>query len=604
MAVLENAYSISYERAFNELWSAAFTLPLNDPKNEDCKPLNYVEIVDDLNNEYIGLFRIIPKTTTKDESNQSINYKCEHVLATLLDSSLFKYHQIDGLPTKESLQYLIDRQKVKHWKLGRVDFTRYFSYKWENDNLLSALFSVPKPFDQEYQWTWDTTSYPWTLNLVAPEDIVTCEIREGKNLIGLQITEDPMGIYNRIYPLGYGEGDNQLTIESVNNGIPYVEDAESVAEFGIREYIWPDKRFEDAASLKASAEALLKKWRELKVSWNISAADLSSITGEDIDKFKHGRIVHLVVTSIGKIVDLRIMKDSKSDMKGNPGDISLEIGNKTDDLSTTQADIERRQQINELYAQGATNIDSHDYNDNADPDNPAEISFYLPDELVKINKLLLSFKTDKFRAYEKAIGGGGAVVSSTSSGGGTTSTSSSGGGVSTSTASGGGTTISSGTKDYSGTTLATDVPRGSITPPYELHTHLVILSDGQLNHSHSVAVPNHTHDFNVPNHTHTVTVPNHAHEITIPNHTHEIQFGIYKLDKTPTAVTIKVDGNTVPFTGTSGDNIDLIQYLSKDTEGKVNRGWHTVTIAPNDLGRINAQIYTQFFIQSRGGGSF
>jgi hypothetical protein len=48
----------------------------------------------------------------------------------------------------------------------------------------------------------------------------------------------------------------------------------------------------------------------------------------------------------------------------------------------------------------------------------------------------------------------------------------------------------------------------------------------------------------------------------------------------------------------------LIPYLSKDTEGKVNRGWHTIAIAPNDLGRINAQIFTQFFVQSRGGGSF
>ena len=616
MAILENAYSISYERSFNELWSAAFSLPLDDQKNEECKPLYYVEIVDDLSNEYIGLFRIIPKTTTKDESNQSINYKCEHVLATLLDSSLFKYHQLDNITTKDVLNYLFNKQIVKHWKLGTVAFTRYFSYKWENDNLLSALFSVPKPFDVPYQWTWDTTSYPWTLNLVAPDEIVTCEIREGKNLIGLQFEEDPMGIFNRIYPLGYGEGDNQLTIESVNNGIPYVEDAESVAEHGPREYIWPDKRFEDAATLKASAEALLKKWRELKVSWSISAADLSSITGEDIDKFKMSRIVRLVVPSIGKNVDLRIMKESKSDIKGDPGVISLEIGNKTDDLSSTQADIERRQQINELYAQGATNIDSHDYNDNADPDNPAEITFYLPDELVKINKLLLSFKTDKFRAYERAIDGGGAAVSTTSSGGGSTQTSSSGGGVAKSTASGGGTAqTSSAGGDHRHKIFDDQGQAGSVSSPRREYTpygggisvFIESSAAGDLytagssgNHSHSVSIPNHTHDFDVPNHAHSVSIPNHTHDITLPNHTHAIQFGIYKLDKTPTTVTIKVDGNTVPVNGTSGDNIDLIPYLAKDSEGKVNRGWHTVTIAPNDLGRVNAQIYTQFFIQSRG----
>ncbi|TCN25475.1 phage tail spike protein [Mesobacillus foraminis] len=413
LAILENAYGVSYERSFNELWKASFSLPLNDEKNAECKPLNYVEITDDSNDEYIGLFRIIPKTISKDESNNNITYECEHVLATLLDSSLFKYHQLDNLPTKESLQYLMNRQKEQHWKLGKVEITRYFSYKWENDNLLSAIFSIPQPFDVQYQWTWDTKSYPWTLNLEIAEDIVTCEIREGKNLKGLQIVEDPMGIYNRIYPLGYGEGDNQLTIESVNNGIPYVEDKASIAEFGVREYIWADKRFEDAATLKANAVALMNKWREIIVSWDVSAADLSSITGEDIDKFKMGRIVRLVVPSVGKTVDLRIMKDSKSDMIGNPGDISLEVGNKTDDLGATQSDMQRRQQINDLYAQGATNIDSHDYNDNADKNNPATIRFYLPEEMVRVNKLLLSFETSEFRTYGKATEGGGATSTTT-----------------------------------------------------------------------------------------------------------------------------------------------------------------------------------------------
>jgi phage minor structural protein len=621
VAILENAYDIGYEKVFNELWTASFCLPLNDPKNAECKSLYFVEVVD--NDEYIGLFRINPSLTTKNESLNEIKYQCEHVLATLLDDVLFLYHQNDNLTTADNIQYLLDQQSVKHWKKGTVAFTRYFSYKWENENgLLAPMFSIPKPFDVPYQWTHDTQSYPWTLNLVEPESEVTCEIRYGKNQIGIEREVDPSTIVNRIYALGYGEGDNQLTIKGVNNGKPYVEDAESIAKYGLRAYIWVDKRFEDAVSLKASAESLLKQWKDPKVTYRASAADISSITGEDIDKLKMGRIVRMIDDDLG-IIEARIVKESKSDIIGNPGAVQLEIANKTEDLSTTQADLERRQQINELYAQGATNIDSHDYYDNADTDNPAEITFYLPDELVRINKLLLSYKTTNFRAYERAIKGGGAVVTSTASGGGSTQTSSSGGGVAKSTASGGGstqtsnagggTTVSSSDVDFAGTTLRTDVPYGTITPPYEMHEHLVPILPGQLAHSHNVTIPNHTHsvnipahthEFDVPNHTHSVTIPNHTHGITLPDHTHEIQFGIYKLDRLPTSVTIKVDGNTVPHTSLEGENIDLIPYLSKDSEGKVNRGWHTVTITPNDLGRINANIYTQFFIQSRGGGSF
>lgn len=617
VAYLENAFGIGYEKQFNSVWSASFSLPLNDPKNEECKALYYVEVYD--NYEYIGLFRIIPKRTVKDESAEVVNYQCEHVLATLLDSSLFQYHQTVNITTKENLQYILDQQRTKHWKLGTVSFTRYFAYKWENENLLSALFSVPKPFDVQYQWTWDTKSYPWTLNLVAPETAVTCEIREKKNLIGLELEENPMGVFNRIYPLGYGEGVNQLNIAAVNGGKPYVEDTQSIAKYGVREYVWSDKRFEDAQTLKASAEGLLREWKEPIASWRISAADLSSITGENTDKLRMGRIVRLSLEDY-PTTDLRIMKESKADIKGDPGNVQLEVGNLNADLGTTQADLQRRQQVNELYAQGATNISNFAYNDNADQNNPAEIEFYLPDEMVKVNKLFLSFKTDKFRAYERATEGGGAVTATSSAGGGTTKTSSSGGGVSKSTASGGGSTqtsssgggvtVSSGTKDFGGTTLLTDVPLGSLTPPYEVHQHVVQLNGGQLdhshsvsipNHTHSVSIPNHTHDFEVPNHSHSITLDDHTHSLTLPNHTHAIDFGIFKLENTPTSVQITVDGNAVPYTSTSGDGIDLIPFLSRDGSGNVQRGWHKLSIKPNNLGRINAQIYTQFFIQSRGG---
>jgi phage minor structural protein len=628
VAILENGYGIGYEKSFNEVWTATFRLPLNDPKNENCQPLYYVELIEDVDNiedgEYIGLYRIIPENTIKNESTNEVKYQLEHVLATLLDDVFFLYHQNDNLTTSDNIQYILDQQTTQHWQLGTVDFIRYFSYKWENENLLSALFSIPKPFDAPFHWTFDTQSYPWTLNLVAPESVVTCEIRYGKNQRTIEREIDPTVIFNRIYALGYGEGDNQLTIKSVNSGIPYVEDAESIAKYGLRSYIWVDKRFEDAATLKASAEALLNQWKEPKATYKASAADISQITGEDIDKLKMGRVVRIIDDDLG-MIEARIMKESKSDLTGNPGDISLEIANKVDDLSTTQSDMERRQQINELYSQGATNIDSHDYNDNADPDNPAEITFFLPEELVKINKLLLSFKTDKFRSYERAINGGGAVVSSTSSGGGSTQSSSSGGGVSTSTASGGGSSqTSSGGGNHVHLMFSggSDVPHDE-TMDREFYAYADsgqsssarVVIGGTIaddlytrgssgNHTHGVPIPNHTHDFSTPNHSHSLTTPNHTHDITLPNHTHAIEFGIYKLDNLPSTVAIKVDGNTVPFTETSGDNVDLIPYLSKDGDGKVNRGWHTVTIAPNDLGRINANIYTQFFIQSRGEGSF
>lgn len=611
-AYLENAFDIGYEKVSNQIWSASFSLPINDPKNSKVNLLKYVEIDD------VGLFRIIPKLTKK--SANSITYQCEHVLSTLLGSTLFKYHQLTNYTTRNSLQYLIDQQKEKHWKLGTVEFTRYFSYSWENENLLSAIFSVPKGFDEQYRWTWDTSTYPWTLNLVKPETEPLCRIREGYNLIDFEIEENPLSIYNRIYPLGIGEGVNQLGIESVNNGIPYIEDAASIAENGIIETVWVDRRFEDANTLMANGEAVLKKWKEPIVTWSVSAADISKITGLTMDELKEGKVVRLQLKDYPEL-DLRIMKESKSDMIGNPGDVSLEIGNLIEDLSTTYTDLERRQKINELVSQGATNIDSRDFQDNCDPTHPAIIRFPIPNDLVNINEMLLTFETQKFRAYERAIKGGGAVATSTSSGGGSSQTSSSGGGstqtsstggqATVTSASGGGTSETSSIASFPNNILTTQAPISGV--PFDTHTHAIV-GGSNLNHSHEVTIPNHTHSVsvpshshsvNIPSHTHDISIPNHTHNVTIPDHTHDIEFGIFELESTPSQVSIEVDGQIIPFTLTSGENINLIPYLSKDYEGKVQRGRYVeIKISPNTLARINATVTSRLFIQSRIGGTY
>lgn len=663
-AILENAYNIGYEKEVNAIWQASFNLPINDPKVEKVKLLEYVDIPE------VGLFRIIPKLTSK--SGNSVTFQCEHVLATLLGTPLFKYHQLTNYTTRDVLQYLIDRQFHKHWRLGKVEFTRRFHYSWENENLLSAIFSVPKAFDEPYMWTFDTSSYPWTLNLVKPSTVAVSRIKEGYNLIGFEMEENPMSQFNRIYPLGVGEGVNQLTIESVNNGVPYLEDRKPGEE--INATVWPDRRFNHAEHLKASAKALLDKWKDPMVTWKISAADVSKITGLSIDKFESGTVVRLQLDDFPQM-DLRIMNEKKSDMKGDPGNVELEIGNVQEDLSTTQADLERRQQINELYSQGATNIFNFTYQDNCDSIIPAIIPFYIDDDVVNINTVELTFRTKKFRAYSQATKGGGALVKSTkggggivkstkggggttqtttsgggttrstTSGGGSQQTSSSGGGVAKSTASGGGssqTSNAAGThrhrvfgfvrnynqlpsaNDYqyyqaprssdgtasgaiflagSGGDIYTDSADGSHSHSVSIpsHTHNFEVP----NHTHSVNIPSHSHDVTIPNHSHSVTVPdhvhdidlpNHTHEIELPDHTHEVEHKIVELDTMPSKVTIKVDGNIVPHTSTSGDRINLVDYMSKDSSGKINRGRHEVQILPNGLARIEADLILRVFI--------
>ena len=597
IAYLENAYDVSYEKEANSIWSASFSLPLNDRKVSKVKQLGYVEIVD-VDGEYIGLFRVMPELTTVNADRAEVKFELKHVLSTLMDSVMFKYHEISpNTTTRETIEYLLNLQKVKHWKLGRCDFEKYFQYSWENENgLVDALWSVPKPFVDEYMWTYDTTTYPWVLNLIKPDLNVTARVRESHNLKGFKIERNPNQLVNRVYPLGIGEGVNQLNIKKVNpSGQAYVENAQSIMEYGLIEYVWVDRRITDAKTLYESAKALLEKFAKVKVSWEIDAVDLLkcvTLPGENvpkIDELRLGKVIQIRTEKFG-IINMRILKESKSDMFADPGNIQLFIGNVLTDLGTTQADIERKIEINQLYSQGATNILNYDKADNADEQYPVKFRIYIDDDIVKINTCELTFETTKFRAYSKSLSGGGAAISTT-------------------------------TTQAAGQSTQTSSANGT-------HRHRVFVYDSVVNHNwkddvtanvffgYNRSMPIFIQGSSQPgdiytdqaadNHTHSVTTPSHTHNlsVTIPAHTHDIQYGIYEDSDVADRVTITVDGNVIPGTDTNKERFNIVEYLSKTTDGTINRGWHEIIMTPNKRARIEAQITMRVFIKSQLGGEF
>ena len=603
LAYLDNALAVGYALETNSLWSATFTLPADDKKNAYCAPLNFVEIFD--GDERIDLFRIIGEDLERSDGATRY-YNCEHVLATLISDVLFQYHQCggSGVKTADVLNYILARQTRQNWKLGDCDFKRYFEYNWENSTLLAALFAVPECFDSEYLWSWDTTVYPWTLSLTAPTNALKSEIRYAKNMTNIKKTTDATSIANRVYALGYGEGVNQLTIESVNGGVPYVEDALSIERYGLCSTILVDSRYEIAENLKAYAEQILAGLKEPYVSYEIGAIDLHRLTGDSFSKFRPGEVVRVVDEADGINLRTRIVRVEKSDAEGDPGNVTVTIANKTQDIAGSISDLQSRALIGETYAQGATNQQIYNFSDNADTTHPAKLQLYIPSADLRINKMLLNVEFEAFRAYEKTVKSGGGQT--TSSGGASTATSSSGGGTSKSTSNGGGSTITSQNGGSSSETA------GNIG---DYNTNDVTANDGkqhhhQLIHTHSISIPGHTHKVSVPAHSHDFSIGEHSHSVNIPNHTHstkdhthEIEFGIYEGQRASKA-TIKVDGKEIPAQ-TSYSNIDIVEFLATDDSGKIRRNaWHTIEILPDNMSRIVGAVFAQTFCNSRGGGDY
>lgn len=633
LAYLNNAYNIGYDLTLNELWYANFTLPADDPKVQFCEPFHYVEIYD--GKERIELFRIMPSTLTRNTQGDIV-YQCEHVLATLLDDVMFQYHQIGniGIGTIQVLRYVLDRQIDKRWQLGACEFDRRFEYKWENENLLAALFSIPQPFNEDYRWEFDTTGSTWRIHLKKLPKKFKADVTYKKNMTEIIKEVDPTTIVTRLYCLGYGEGDNQLGIESVNNGIPYLESNGATTTWGIKSSILVDRRFESPETLKAYGQALLNQLKHPYKSYTTQAVDLYRRSPEKYEKFFPGDIVRIIDKEDDIIEDLPIVKVSKSDITGNPGDIAIEIANKSRDIAGSMSELQDRTRINEVYAQGATNQMLVPFVDNADASNPAVMRIYIPDTMARINKCILNYQLEPFRAYSKAIGGGGGIADSTNDGGASTMSSSSGGSSTTTSESGGGgnTTSASGgsstTTSSGGGGSTTDTGPGGINVEWIMsntqpsgdpsHTHEFRRVDSHQhkvtfgNHTHGVSIGSHSHNVNIPSHSHRISIgshqhniniPSHKHSINIPSHKHDLEFGIHQ-GTTADKVTIKVDGKVIPQT-TIGQDIDIVKYLSTDKGGKVNRNtWHTIEIIPNQMSRVVANIFMQIFTNSRGGGDY
>lgn len=415
LAYLQNAYNISFTKTTTALWTGSFSLPYSDPKTKYCQAFNLVDIWDiDASGEdkYIGLFRISPRTESTLGTDANIEYKLEHVLSTLLDDTMIGYHEFGnaGVYTANSIGYILSNQSEKRWSLGQCDYAHQYLYGWQDENLLSALFSITQPFEEtDYYWDFETRGYPWILNLRKTNKTPVTDIRYKKNLNGLIRTVDPSNLTTRLYCYGYGDGDNTLGISEVNNGLPYIQ-SPNVEQYGVITQTWTDERFTIAESLLANGRALLASLDHPVVTYDIDIQTIYAAGDLDI-----GDTIRVVSEDLD---ELMIVKDiSKDDVTGAPKAGKVVLGQGTIDISSSLADLAERQRISETYSQGSESMIMDSFADNASTEYPVEFPFTIPDNVVHVNEILFSCDLKNFRAYSRAVDGGGNGGNTTLAGG-------------------------------------------------------------------------------------------------------------------------------------------------------------------------------------------
>lgn len=632
---IDHVISDGYEIKHNELSTASLELSVHDEIVDAIDvPASFARIRD--GDDDLGYFRFVQIPREEHAPRGQVSYVLHSGECTLLDSMLSGWHEIGGtgVNTRMVLQYILNHQQATasaHWILGDCEFEDFYQYNFEDVTLLEAIMSLGEVLLEPYEFVFDTTVLPWTMHLRKAEEEAYCSLTYRRNMTAIR-RSIAGGVVTRLYGRGYGEGDNQLTIASVNGGLDYLDaDAAAIARFGIREGVHVDTRQTDPALLKARMQAILAAGSQPQVSYEADAIDLYKATGASWDRVAVGRKVLVLDEIMGLPVTVRVTGKKKTNASGKPGEVSYVLDNSIADTAEELNEILEKIGVHELYSQGATNMYSMQIGDNADAEHPLEMRFYVPGNVLRINSCIIYWQLERFRTYVKAIaaekessrtskGGGGATVTIPSR------------------------TIrveqvSAGAIDSDGGSVTMTSLAGAHSHTVNSHTHSVAI--GLPGHGHTlgssdsqtgglVSVPtisgatgnrapgtseaeDHEHDITHMHsiaHEHVIpsmqfTLETHSHSFTIPEHTHELEYGVFEGELAEN-LTLRVDGTDVPADVIADkDELDVAPYLRKNDDGKVLRGtWHSVEFVPSGITRITADLFFQVFIQSRGAGDY
>ena len=344
----KNKVSGTVKQGINTINSFTFTILPNNQGYNLINPLStLVKVLNTKTNKYEFVGRVLSPTHSMDSNGLiSKSYVCESELGYLLDTYQ-SYEEIHNISIRGYLERLIQAHNnntdtSKQFTVGNVTVVdnndslyRYIAYDTTKKNIYDDLIDK---LGGELQIRYEN-DIRYLDYLTEVGKVCSTEIRLAKNLQDLEQNIDVSNYCNRLVVLGAklkakdNEGnetdtEERLTIESVNNGLKYIDDAESIAKYGViqGQVIYDDVT--EAKNLLSKGQKYLLNQR-LLVSNKVNALDLSLI-GIDIDSFEVGNYYPLIHEILGINDIVRVVEKSIS--IDNPHTNSITLGDLEKDI--------------------------------------------------------------------------------------------------------------------------------------------------------------------------------------------------------------------------------------------------------------------------------
>ncbi|HDR4892281.1 TPA: tail fiber domain-containing protein [Bacillus cereus] len=235
--------------------------------------------------------RIVPYVITEAEKNsdkRSITTYASGAWVQIAKSGIIKPQRIEGKTVNEFIDIALVGMK---WKRGKTDYVGFHTMTIDEFiDPLTFLKKIASLFKLEIQYRVEIQGSQiigWYVDMIQRRGRDTeKEIELGKDLIGVTRIEHSRDICTALVGFVKGEGDNVITIESINRGLPYIVDNDAFQRWNERGkhkfgFYTPETEELDMTPkrLMTLMEIELKKRVNSSVSYEVEAQSIGRIFG-------------------------------------------------------------------------------------------------------------------------------------------------------------------------------------------------------------------------------------------------------------------------------------------------------------------------------------
>ena len=349
------------------------TLTLED-KAESIPMHGWVKIYNQLG--FVGIFRRISRERDITTNN---TYNLRHGIDILQDSVWDAEETYEGTTT-QFLTALLNKQTqlvngVKPWVLGTCADASNVKKDINYDNLLDLFEGVTEQ-GGGYYFTYDQTSFPWTVNLVAKPSAVESEFRLNRNIERCRISDNDSELCTRLIlnvnemvddtalaqKTGKTVKQNESVIRTYNNTAAQANYGIIVktADIDVTQDTFPNGPFPEA---DAWAQDFLNRRADPLLNIEIDGHVLKGITGFDWDDSKIATQVRVALPEYATAIAERCVSVNYTRLYGDPDRVTIGLANAlptfSSSMKSTQKTVAQNSRGGRGSARQAESFDQH-----------------------------------------------------------------------------------------------------------------------------------------------------------------------------------------------------------------------------------------------------